>query len=437
MESLAEINSRCEKLKPTLGLWDATAISIGAIVGAGIYVVTGIAAKFAGSALIVSMLLAAAISMLTAMSFAELTAWKPIEGSIYEYAYQLISPFAGFLTGWMWVISNTFVGATVSLGFANYLCALFPALPPNLVAAVFCFLFTVLNFLGIRQSALLNNVLVAAKLSILGFFTVYGFFHINPSNFVPFNPFQVGVLSGAFYIFFAYGGFARVAVVAEEVKDAKRNVPRAIMLSLAISTVVYILVGFVAVGLLEASRLAGSNSPLAEAISVTENSLAVYMVSAGGLIATASVLLTAILGVSRMAYAMARRKDLPQALSRLHPKYNTPHLAIWIVGAVIIMLVLFVDITRVVAISNFALLFYYALANISALRLKANNKLYPKIVPLFGAISCIALLIFTFFALPQEWIVGVATLAVGIVYYWLKNLKGRRLLMNATDSEKL
>jgi APA family basic amino acid/polyamine antiporter len=425
---LAEDKPKNEGLKPTLGLWDATAISIGAIVGAGIYVVTGIAAGSAGSALIVSMLLAAAISMLTAMSFAELTAWKPIEGSIYEYTYQLISPFAGFLTGWMWVISNTFAGAAVSLGFASYLCALYPALPPNVVAAVFCFLFTALNFLGIRQSALLNNVLVAAKLSILGFFVIYGFFHINPSNFASFNPFQAGVLSGAFYIFFAYGGFARVAVIAEEVKDAKRNVPRAIMLSLAISTVVYILVGFVAVGLVDASRLASSSSPLAEAISVTNNSFAFYTVSAGGLIATASVLLTAILGVSRMAYAMARRKDLPQALSRLHPKYGTPHLSIWIVGVTMILLVLFVDITKVVAISNFALLFYYTLANVSALRLKTHNRMYPKIVSVLGVTLCVALLIFTFYALPQAWIIGVATLAAGIIYYWLKSLSLRHTI---------
>jgi APA family basic amino acid/polyamine antiporter len=290
------------------------------------------------------------------------------------------------------------------------------------VAAVFCFLFTALNFLGIRQSALLNNVLVAAKLSILGFFVIYGFFYMKPSNFASFNPFQAGVLSGVFYIFFAYGGFARVAVIAEEVKDAKRNVPRAIMLSLAISTVVYILVGFVAVGLVDASRLASSSSPLAEAISVTNNSFAFYTVSAGGLIATASVLLTAILGVSRMAYAMARRKDLPQALSRLHPKYGTPHLSIWIVGVTMMLLVLFVDISRVVAISSFALLFYYTLANVSALRLKAHNRMYPKIVSVLGATSCMALLIFTFYALRQAWIIGAATLAVGIIYYCLKAL---------------
>ena len=121
-----------------------------------------------------------------------------------------------------------------------------------------------------------------------------------------------------------------------------------------------------------------------------------------------------------MAYAMARRKDLPQALSKLHPKYNTPYLAIWIVGAAMIMLVLFVDIKRVLAISNFALLFYYALANVSALRLEAKDRIYPKIVPLLGALSCIILLIFTLFALPQAWIVGVAALAAGMVYYRLK-----------------
>jgi APA family basic amino acid/polyamine antiporter len=179
------------------------------------------------------------------------------------------------------------------------------------------------------------------------------------------------------------------------------------------------------VELVDASRLASSNSPLAEAISVTNNSFAFYTVSAGGLIATSSVLLTAILGVSRMAYAMARRKDLPQALSRLHPKYGTPHLSIWIVGATMILLVLFVDITRVAAISSFALLFYYTLANVSALRLKSHNRIYPKIVSVLGATSCMALLIFTPYALPQAWIVGVATLAAGIIYYWLKSLSIR------------
>ena len=407
-------------LKPSLGLFDATAISVGAIIGAGIFVVTGIAAGYAGSALVVSMLIAAIISLLTALSFAELTAWQPKEGSIYEYTYQLISPFAGFLTGWMWILSNTFAGAAVSLGFAHYLTALFPILPANWIAAILCIAFTMLNFFGIRQSALINNFLVAAKLLILAFFIILGLAHINPSNFTPFAPFQVGVFYGACYIFFAYGGFARVAVIAEEVKDAKRNVPKAILLSVIISTIVYILVGVVAIGLVGAPELANSNSPLTKAINITGNTAAAYIISIGGLLATASVLLTAILGVSRMAYAMARRKDIPQTLSKLHSKYNTPYYSIWIIGALMALLALFIDLTKVVAISTFALLFYYTLANASAIRLKVQKRLYPRFVPVLGAITCLALLIFILFASPQAWIIGAAGLATGMICYWAK-----------------
>jgi APA family basic amino acid/polyamine antiporter len=417
-----EKNNEQPQLKPTLGLFDATAISVGAIIGAGIFVVTGIAAGLAGSALIISMLIAATISLFTALSLAELTAWQPKEGSIYEYTYQLISPFAGFLTGWMWILSNTFAGAAVSLGFANYLTALFPILPTNWIAAILCIAFTTLNYFGIRQSALTNNFLVTAKLLILTFFIILGTAYINPTNFTPFNPFQTGVFYGACYIFFAYGGFARVAVIAEEVKDAKRNVPKAILFSLAISTIVYILVGAVAVGLVGAPNLSDPNSPaLTNAINATGNATAVYIVSAGGLLATASVLLTSVLGVSRVAYAMAKRKDIPQALSKLHPKYNTPYYSIWIIGTLMALLVLFIDLTQVVAISTFALLFYYAFANVSALRLKVQKRLYPQFVPILGTTTCLALLIFILFASPEAWIIGVAGLTAGATYYTAKN----------------
>jgi len=320
----------------------------------------------------------------------------------------------------MWILSNTFAGAAVSLGFAHYLTALFPILPANWIAAILCIAFTMLNFFGIRQSALINNFLVAAKLLILAFFIILGLAYINPSNFTPFAPFQVGVFYGACYIFFAYGGFARVAVIAEEVKDAKRNVPKAILLSVIISTIVYILVGVVAIGLVGAPELANSNSPLTKAINITGNTAAAYIISIGGLLATASVLLTAILGVSRMAYAMARRKDIPQTLSKLHSKYNTPYYSIWIIGALMALLALFIDLTKVVAISTFALLFYYTLANASAIRLKVQKRLYPRFVPVLGAITCLALLIFILFASPQAWIIGAAGLATGMICYWAK-----------------
>jgi APA family basic amino acid/polyamine antiporter len=404
-------------LKRTLSLLDATAISVGAIIGGGIFVVTGIVAGLAGSALVVSMVLAALIAFFTALSFAELASWQPVEGSVYEYTRQVISPFSGFLAGWMWMVANTFTGAAVSLGFAYYLTAWFPSLPANVVAAVLCLAFTVLNFFGARESARLNTVLVAAKLLILGFFVVFGALNANTANFAPFEPFKEGVFYGAFFIFFAYTGFGRAAVVAEEVKDAKRNVPKALLLSLLISTIVYVLVGIVAVGLVGATELASSNSPLAQAISAAGSSLAVQVVSFGGLLATASVLLTAILGVSRMAFSMARRKDVPQALSKLHGKFRTPYYSILAVGMLMAVLVLFFDLTGVVAVSTFGALFYYALTNAAALKLKTEKRRYHRLVPIVGLGTCIVLLAFILFAATQAWIIGIICLLAGAIYY--------------------
>jgi basic amino acid/polyamine antiporter, APA family len=408
------------KLKRSIGLWSAVAINVGAIIGGGIFVVTGIVAGYAGSALIVSMIVAGLIAFITAFSFAKLTAWQPVEGGAYEYGCQLISPYAGFLAGWMWLVANTFTGAAVSLGFAYYLTAAFPSLPTNIVAAVLCLAFTGLNLVGAKESATVNNVLVAVKLAILAFFVVFGALHFNWGNFTPFIPLSSGVLYGTFFIFFAYGGFARVSVVAEEVKEAKRNVPRALLLSLGISMVVYVLVGLIAVGLLGPVGLAGSSSPLSAAIGTTGNSLAVQIISVGGLVATGSVLLTAILGVSRMAYSMARRNDLPSGLARLHHRFLTPYLAIITTGLLMAVLVLFVDLTRVVVVSTFALLFNYCITNIAAFRLKNDDRKWRRAMPLLGLATCLALLTFILFASPatsQAWLIGAVFLLAGTVYY--------------------
>jgi len=210
-----------------------------------------------------------------------------------------------------------------------------------------------------------------------------------------------------------------MVVVAEEVKDAKRNVPRALLLSLGISMVVYVLVGIVAVGLLKPAGLAASGSPLGAAMSVTRNLFAVQIVSVGGLVATASVLLTAILGVSRMAYSMSRRNDLPSALAKVHRKFFTPYYAILAAGILMAALVLFVDLTSVVAISTFALLFNYSITNIAAFKLKQDYK-RRKVLPLLGLATCLMLLAFILFASPQSWIIGVAFLVAGTVYYVLR-----------------
>jgi basic amino acid/polyamine antiporter, APA family len=411
------------QLKRSIGLWSAVAINVGAIIGGGIFVVTGIVAGYAGSALIISMALASIIALFTGLSFVKLTRWQPIEGGVYEYGRQLVSPSAGFLAGWMWLISNTFSGAAVSLGFAYYLAAIFPNLPTNLFAAIVCLIFTAVNFVGTKESASLNNILVAVKITVLGFFITYGTFSINSTNFNPFTPLSSGVLFGTFFVFFAFGGFARVTVVAEEIKDAQRNVPRALLISLGISAVFYILVGIVAVGLVGSAALAGSTSPLALAIGVTGSVFASGLVSFGGLVATASVLLTSILGVSRMTYSMARRNDLPSVLSKLHYKFATPYYSVLLTGILMAVLVLFVDLTRVVAISTFTLVFNYSITNIAAFKLNVDHK-RQRVMPLVGLATCGLLLILIFFASIDSAVVGVIFLAAGaIIYAFRRRLK--------------
>ena len=414
------------ELKKTLGLVDATALSVGAIIGGGIFVVIGITAGLAGSALIISMIIASIIALFTALSFSELAKWKPVEGSVYEYAHQLISPLSGFLAGFMWIISNTFTGAAVSLGFAYYLTATFPNIQTNIVAAALCLVFTTINFIGARKSVQLNTLLVIIKLIALFFFIIFGAFYVDTSNFAPFLAINPNVLYGTIFIFFAYTGFARAAVVAEEVKDAKHNVPRAMLLSLGISTLVYVLVGIIAIGLVGAPQLADSNAPLIEAISKTNNQISIQIITVGGLLATASVLLTAILGVSRMTYSMARRKDLPHTLSKLHPTFCTPYYAIWIAGLSMTGLVLFIDLTKVVAISTFASLFYYAIANMAAIKLKNGKKIKHKIIAALGLSSCLIMLFFILFISPESWLFGILCLIFGTCYYAVKKWYKRK-----------
>jgi APA family basic amino acid/polyamine antiporter len=402
------------ELKRTLGLFDAASISIGAIIGAGIFVVTGIAAGLAGPSFIISIILAGIIASFTALSFAQLSAYMPKEGGGYEFTYHLISPFAGFISGWMWVFSNIFIGAAVSIGFAQYLAALVPSLPVNILAATVCLTFTALNYVGVRQSALINDALVVAKIAILLFFIVFGLSFVQLSNFEPFMPNGViGTFEGAALIFFAYGGYARVTTVSEEVRDPSRTIPRAIVLAITLSTILYVLIGIVSMGLVGSSRLEAARSPLADAISVTGSSGAVFLVSLGAMIATASVLLMTILGVSRMTFAMARNGQFPAFLRQINKRFQTPHYAILITGVLSSILV-FSDFSRLVAVGTFSLLFHHALVNLSAIRLQPRNRRYPAFVSIIGLLLCISLLAF----LSQEaWVTSLAGILLGIILY--------------------
>lgn len=402
-------------LKREIGLFGATALGIGAIIGSGIFIVTGIVAGIAGPAMIISVLIAGVIALFSALSVAELSAYLPEEGGTYAYAQKLISPFAGFIAGWIWVFSNIFVGAAVSLGFAHYFVTLFPAIPLKIIAVIICLIFIIINYLGLKESTVLNNLLVTVKVLILLFFVVFGLGFFIADHFTPFTPTgMTGILSGAALIFFAYTGFARVTIMAEEVKEPEKTIPRSIYLALGISTVIYILVSLVAVGIAGTPALAQSGSPLAGAIRVTGSPESVLLISLGAMIATASVLLTTIMGISRIVFAMARNNDLPQFLSRISPRFSTPHYAIWITGVFMTAAVLIADLALVVAVSTFAMLIFYFIANIAALRLPGEYRHYPSVVPFTGAVTCAGLVAFLSI---NSWIIGIVGLAIGIVWY--------------------
>jgi len=405
-------------LKREIGLFGATALGIGAIIGSGIFIVTGIVAGIAGPAMLFSVLIAGVIAIFSAMSVAELGAYLPEEGGTYAYAQKLISPFAGFIAGWIWIFSNIFVGAAVSLGFAHYFVALFPAIPVKIIAGVICLIFIIINYLGLKESVLFNDLLVIAKVLILLLFVAFGLGFFNPGNFTPFAPEgSMGILSGAALIFFAYTGFARVTIMAEEVRDPEKTIPRSIYLALAISTVIYLLVSFVAVGIAGTPALAHSGSPLADAMGISGSSGAVLVISLGAMIATASVLLTTIMGISRIVFSMARSHDLPLLFERIHPRFGTPHYAIVMSGACMVAALLLADLALVVAISTFAMLLYYLIGNIAALRLPRKHRRYPSWVPGIGALSCTGLIVFLS---PTSWIIGCIGLLIGGLWFFFR-----------------
>jgi len=414
------------ELKRTLNLFDAASIGIGAIIGAGIFVVLGIAIGYAGPAIIISMIIAGIVASFTAFSFAELGSAIPKEGGVYEYAHEMISPSVGFIVGCLWVFAQIVAGTAISLGFASYFVAVFPLFSIKIVAVSIALLLTGLNLMGTKKSATVNNILVLTKIVILCLFIGIGIFHIDSRNYMQFAPNGFfGILQGAAFIFFAYLGFGRIATLGGEVKNPTRTLPLSILFALAICVILYILTGIVATGLQDYRILAESGSPIADAAKVMGNFTIVAIISFGALIATASVLLTNLIGLSRVSFAMARNGQLPKSIAKVHSRFGTPYISILAMGALMAALAFFLDLKQTAAITSFSILSTHVALNYSAIRLRKkipNLKtfkapLYP-VIPLLGMVSCIILM----FSLPKEsWVVAATVVIVCSIYYILKN----------------
>lgn len=404
------------ELKRTLNLFDAISIGIGAIVGAGIFVVLGIAIGYAGPAIVVSMVLAAIVASFTVFSFAELGSALPKQGGVYAFTYEVVSPSAGFIVGYLWLFAQTVAGAAVSLGFAGYFVAIFPFLPLKVVAVLIVLALTVLNLVGIKQSAMVNNALVLAKIVIICLFIAFGIPRISLVNYSQFAPNGFfGVLQGAGFIFFAFLGFGRIAMLGEEVRNPNRTLPLSILLSFATSAVIYVLTGLAATGLQDYRLLAQSDSPIADAAGVIGVPALVGVVSLGALIATISVLLTTLIGLSRVSFAMARNGQIPKPIAKIHSKFGTPYVSILIMGTLMSLLALAFNLRQTSAITSFSILSTHVVLNYSAIRIRKKIPdiksfkvpLHP-LIPSLGVASCLILLL----SLPVEsWLVSSVVVA--------------------------
>ncbi|HEX4919197.1 MAG TPA: amino acid permease [Candidatus Bathyarchaeia archaeon] len=383
--------------KPILGYLSATGISIGGIIGSGIFFIMGIATEEAGAAVILSLVLAGGIAVLTSLSFASLGSKIQKEGGEYQFVYLSFGPKIGFAGGILWILSTSIAAVTVSLAFASYLTALIPGLDVRVTASLACLGFMTIDTVGLRLSSTVNNALVVVKVGILAFFIIVGLPFVQPGHFQPFfDKGTDGLLSAAFLIFFAYAGFGKITAASEEVKDAFKNIPKAIITAVTICSILYILTGLVAVGVVGPDTLSSAsfrNAPLAYTMQSTGVTTAFLVVAIGAITATASVLLIQMLGLSRTIYAMSINNQLPPFLSAVHPRFRTPYRAEILMGIVMAVAAFFLDAKSVVTLTSLGILSYYALINLAAVRLR-NQKGTLNIhylVPILGFISSSAL----------------------------------------------
>ncbi|WP_393971784.1 amino acid permease [Oxyplasma meridianum] len=353
----------------TLKLPDAIMINLGAIVGAGIFVIIGISAASAGPAILISIPLAGMVAIFTGISFSQIARHVDKEGGVYEYGKEAISQYAGFVGGSLWTFGNIIALSAVSISFGGYLDSIFSSRFPVLIIGVLIItVFAVLNIMGVKNSAKTLRAIVIVNLTILFVFSVVGFFYFHPSHFSDFfSKGYSGILSGGAIIFFAFSGFSRVTTVSEEVIDPEKTIPKAIIISILISIVIYSVIAISAIGLATSAGLASSTSPLAFAASRTGLPALVLVVSLGALVATSGVILTGILGTSRVMYAMGRDGELPHAISRLD-RFSTPIVAIVVSLLLAIAMMPAASFGTIVESSNTCVISAYAIINLAALK---------------------------------------------------------------------
>lgn len=380
------------ELARVLTLKDAVAVGLGAIIGAGIFVVTGVAAGISGPAMIIGLIIAGIVASFNALSSAQLAAVYPHSGGTYEYGHQLLNPTLGFSAGWMFLVSKLSAAGVVAIGFGNYFYQLLPVIPPLYYSIAAVLILTIANYMGIKKAGILNLIIVSVTIISLLYLIVSGFPQIKKENFEPFAPFGItGIAEATALLFFAFTGYARIATLAEEVKEPEKTIPRAVIITIITAIILYVFISFVAIGVIGAEAMAATKSPLQQVAFSLSNPFVSTVITLGASTAMLGVLLSQVLGISRMMLAMGRRKDLPVFLEKVHVKNNVPHIGIFITGAIILLLTVLGSFEFIVRSASFTILLYYSITNIAALKQPLNEQRFGKAVPILGLIGCLVM----------------------------------------------
>jgi basic amino acid/polyamine antiporter, APA family len=469
-------------LKRALGPGDLIMLAIGAVIGAGIFSSIGTAAAGevlptgevvrygAGPALVVSFVLLGGACALAGLCYAELASMIPQAGSAYAYSYATLGELIAWIIGWDLILEYAIGNIAVAIAWSGYFSSFmsafgvnfpdwlthgyrtallssdpavhglletaprFMGIPVllNVPAFLIVMLITWLLYLGVRESVRANNIMVVVKLLVLGLFVVVGAMNIDMANYTPFAPNGwKGIHQGAAIVFFAYIGFDAISTAAEETRNPQRNVPIGILGGLGICTLIYVIVGIVATGLVPYQQLRAAD-PLARALEVAGLPIASWFVAFGAVVSLTAVLLVFQYGQPRIFFAMARDGLLPRFASKIHPKYRTPHITTLLTGLVVAIGSLVADENEIYDLTNIGTLFAFAIVCVGVLVLRLKEPERPRpfrvpaiwVVAILGAAACIYIMR----GLPRTaWERFGVWLAIGVILYFAYGFRHSRL----------
>ena len=481
-------------LKKTLTVFDLIVLGIGAVVGTGIFTIIGSAiagssdGAGAGSAVVISMILAAVASVFSALSYSEIAAMMPVAGSAYAYTYATMGEFMAWMVGWILMLEYAIGDITVASAWTGYFVQFlkgfkhilpafvvnFPmwlrndyrtmyefcnkygldvhdkmpfinlpfdiSIPValNLPAMAIVIILTILLVKGVKESTKVATIMVGVNMFIILSFIVVGAFYVKPENWTPFAPNGLeGIFTGAFVIFFAYIGFDEISTAAEETKNPQRDLPIAIMGTLAICTILYVCVALVLTGVVPLGAI-DTQAPLAHAMRFVGINWYAGLISVGALCALTSVLLIYQLGTTRILYAMSRDSFLPKSLNKIHEKFKTPHIMTWIAGIIVVVCALFMDLNISAELCNFGTFTSFIIICVAVLILRKTepDRERPFKVPfcpwfpILGILTCAGLMYCKFSAKATSALYFIIWLLIGVAIYAGYSYKSKRLEEN-------